>query len=59
MRRLVGPGTEDEAERERRLSTARAELAAQSEFDEVILNDDVRRASEELVSLMRSGRADR
>lgn len=34
-------------------------LAAQSEFDEVIVNDDVRRASEELVSLMRSGRADR
>jgi guanylate kinase len=59
VRRLVGRGTEDEAERERRLSTARAELAAQSEFDEVIVNDDVRRASEELVSLMRSGRADR
>jgi guanylate kinase len=59
VRRLVGRGTEDEAERERRLSTARAELAAQSEFDEVILNDDVRRASEELVSLMRSGRTDR
>ncbi|WP_082588738.1 guanylate kinase [Terrabacter sp. Root181] len=59
VRRLVGRGTEDEAERERRLSTARAELAAQSEFDEVIVNDDVRRASEELVSLMRSGRTDR
>jgi len=59
VRRLVGRGTEDEAERERRLSTARAELAAQSEFDEVVVNDDVRRASEELVSLMRSGRADR
>ena len=55
VRRLVGRGTEDEAERERRLTTARAELAAQSEFDEVIVNDDVRRASEELVSLMRSG----
>ncbi len=59
VRRLVGRGTEDEAERERRLATARAELAAQSEFDEVVVNDDVRRASEELVSLMRSGRADR
>ncbi len=57
VRRLVGRGTEGEAERERRLDTARAELAAQSEFDRVVVNDDVRRASEELVSLMRSGRA--
>jgi len=59
VRRLVGRGTEGEAERERRLSSARAELAAQREFDKVIVNDDVRRASEELVSLMRSGRAER
>jgi guanylate kinase len=59
VRRLVGRGTEDEAERERRLTTATAEMAAQSEFDEVVVNDDVRRASEELVSLMRSGRAER
>jgi guanylate kinase len=59
VRRLVGRGTEEEPERERRLSSARAELAAQSEFDEVIVNNDVRRASEELVSLMRSGRAER
>jgi guanylate kinase len=59
VRRLVGRGTESEAERDRRLTTARAELAAQSEFDEVIVNDDVRRASEELVSLMRSGPAER
>ena len=55
VRRLVGRGTEDEVERTRRLDTARAELAAQAEFDKVIVNDDVRRASEELVSLMRSG----
>lgn len=59
VRRLVGRGTEDEAERDRRLATARAELAAREEFDEVIVNDDVRRASEELVSLMRSGRPGR
>jgi guanylate kinase len=59
VRRLVGRGTESEAERERRLATARRELASQSEFDEVIVNDDVRRASEELVSLMRSGHTDR
>lgn len=59
VRRLVGRGTESEGERERRLATARRELASQSEFDEVIVNDDVRRASEELVSLMRSGRTNR
>ena len=56
VRRLVGRGTEDEVERTRRLDSARAELAARAEFDKVIVNDDVRRASEELVSLMRSGR---
>ncbi|MEO7752037.1 MAG: guanylate kinase [Terracoccus sp.] len=58
VRRLVGRGTEGEAERERRLESARAEMAARPEFDEVVVNDDVRRASEELVSLMRSGRAE-
>ena len=54
VRRLVGRGTEDEAERARRLATARAEIAAQAEFDVTVVNDDVRRAAEELVSLMRS-----
>ncbi len=54
VRRLVGRGTEDEPEREARLDTARVELAAAAEFDVVVLNDDVRRAAEELVSLMRS-----
>jgi guanylate kinase len=59
VRRLVGRGTEGDSEQERRLDTARAELEAKAEFDEVIVNDDVRRASEELVSLMRSGHATR
>lgn len=54
VRRLVGRGTEGSAERERRLATARTELAAASEFDVTIVNDDVQRAAEELVSLMRS-----
>jgi len=48
-RRLVGRGTEDAEERERRLSTARVELAAEAEFDQVIVNDDVHRATDELV----------
>jgi guanylate kinase len=54
VRRLVGRGTEDAEEREARLSTARTELAAVAEFDATVTNDDVRRAAEELVSLMRS-----
>lgn len=58
VRRLVGRGTEAENERRVRLTTARAELAAVSEFDVSIVNDDVRRASEELVSLMRTRRRD-
>src|SRR5450759_2113578 len=52
VRRLVGRGTESEEEREVRLTTARLELAAQREFDATIVNDNVQRASEELVSLM-------
>ncbi len=55
VRRLVGRGTEDAAERERRLETARVEMAAQSEFDHVVVNDDVQRATDELVSLMGLG----
>jgi len=51
-RRLVGRGTEDAAERERRLATARVELAAEPEFDHVIVNDDVRRATDELIQVM-------
>jgi guanylate kinase len=52
VRRLVGRGTETEEERERRLTTARQELAAEPEFDVTIVNDDVRRAAQELVALM-------
>jgi guanylate kinase len=52
VRRLVGRGTESEAERGRRLATARQELAAGTEFDVTIVNDDVRRATDELVQCM-------
>jgi guanylate kinase len=54
VRRLVGRGTEDEAERERRLDTARTELAAESEFDATVVNHTIPAAAEELVELMRS-----
>jgi guanylate kinase len=52
VRRLVGRGTESAQERERRLTTARAELAAEPEFDVTIVNDDVARASAALVEQM-------
>lgn len=54
VHRLVGRGTEDPAERERRLTTARQELAAQDEFDVVIVNTEVEEACRELVDLFRS-----
>jgi guanylate kinase len=56
IRRLVGRGTESAPERAARLETARRELAAAKEFDAVVVNDDVRRASEELVSLITTHR---
>lgn len=52
VRRLEGRGTEDAEERARRLVTAEVELAAASEFDHTIVNDDVHRATDELVALM-------
>lgn len=54
VRRLVGRGTEDERERERRLETARVELAAESEFDVTIVNREVHAAATELVALMKA-----
>ena len=54
-RRLVGRGTEDDAERKQRLATAREELAAEREFDVTVVNRQIHAAGEELVELMRSG----
>ncbi|MGN6783106.1 MAG: guanylate kinase [Marmoricola sp.] len=54
VRRLVGRGTEDEAERTRRLETVRAELAAEREFDVTVVNVSIPEAAAELVELMRS-----
>ena len=52
-RRLVGRGTESASQRERRLETARAEMAAQVEFDEVVVNHEIDQAVEDLVALVR------
>lgn len=54
VHRLVGRGTEGEEERARRLETAKIELAAADEFDEVIVNDVVPDAAARLVELMRA-----
>ena len=52
VRRLTGRGTETPEQIARRLETARTELAAQDEFDHVIVNTDVSAAAAELVDLM-------
>jgi len=52
VRRLVGRGTESPEQRERRLETAREELAAAREFDHVVVNDEVGRAVAALVGLL-------
>ncbi|MCV2491473.1 guanylate kinase [Geodermatophilus sp. YIM 151500] len=50
--RLAGRGSEPPAVQERRLVRAQAELDAAGEFDAVVVNDDVSRAADELVSLL-------
>lgn len=52
VRRLIGRGTEGPEERRRRLETAKVELAAASEFDAIVINDDVERAAREIAELM-------
>ena len=51
-RRLTGRGTEDPAVVARRLELARVELAAEGEFDRVVVNDDLAEAADALVMLM-------
>lgn len=50
--RLTGRGTETTAQVERRLETARVELAAMAEFDHVVVNDELSQTVAELVSLL-------
>jgi guanylate kinase len=56
--RLVGRGTESPEVVERRLATAKEELAARDEFDVEVVNDDVRRAAEDLLTLIVGTRPD-
>ena len=50
--RLTGRGTETPDVMRRRLQTARAELAAQDDFDEVVVNRQLESACAELISLL-------
>lgn len=50
--RLAGRGTESDEQVARRLQTARVELDAASEFDEIVVNDDVGSCVGKLVSLL-------
>ncbi|HUR13726.1 MAG TPA: guanylate kinase [Mycobacteriales bacterium] len=51
-RRLTGRGTENPERVRRRLDIARIEMAAEDEFESVIVNDDVERAADALVALL-------
>ena len=53
--RLEGRGTEGDGERQRRLETAQEEMAAQGEFDAVVVNDDVDDAADEIGAILRGG----
>jgi guanylate kinase len=50
--RLMGRGTETSEAMERRLATAKSELAAQGDFDHVVVNRQLESACAELVSLL-------
>lgn len=51
-RRLIGRGTETPEQQAKRLETAKIELAAESEFDKVIVNSVVDEAADELWNLI-------
>ena len=51
-RRLIGRGTETPEQQAKRLETAKIELAAESEFDKVIVNNVVDEAADELWKLI-------
>lgn len=51
-KRLRGRGTEDAAEQKIRLATAKTELAAQNEFDYVVINDAVANATSKILHII-------
>jgi guanylate kinase len=57
--RLIGRGTDDDEQVAARLRVAESELAAQSEFGHVVVNDRLEDAVEELAGIVASALADR
>ena len=53
-RRLSMRGTEDPAEQDRRLDTAKLEMQAQDEFDAVIINEHVDKCAQQVVDLIQA-----
>jgi len=51
-RRLSMRGTESSEEQAKRLATAKTELAAQQEFDAVVINEDVAKCAQQVLDLM-------
>jgi guanylate kinase len=56
--RLTGRGTEDPAVVARRLAVAKEELAAEAEFDRVLVNADVPATARELLTLITESRSE-
>jgi len=54
QRRLEGRGSESRTQVETRLETAKRELELVGEYDHVVINDDVSRATDELVTIIDS-----
>ena len=55
--RLVGRGTDDADQIERRMQTAERELEAQPEFARVVVNDRLEQATDELERIVRDALA--
>jgi guanylate kinase len=56
--RLIGRGTDDDDEVERRLAVAEQELAAADEFPHQVVNDRLEDAVAQLVAIVRASLAD-
>lgn len=54
VRRLQSRGTESQSEQQRRLETAKLELEAATEFDAVVINDDVAKCAHQVVDLLQA-----
>lgn len=54
IKRLKGRNTENEAELARRIKNAEAEMELAKEYDYVVINDDVKKATEKLIEIVRT-----